>query len=160
MGLLGRLMDHATLIVYAAQWLRGQGCRLVLTDARIRANAEHPDAIGWLPDGNSLLIEAKSNIVDFRDDWRSDRKQFRRNGQGMGLARYYIAPFGVIAYEKVITRGWGLLHAYPGKVVLAVQSPAHTRNAEAEIRLIARVVSNIDSHQTQLTMDFQEGDNG
>jgi hypothetical protein len=53
-----------------------------------------PDAIGWLRDTRSLLVECKSSMSDFY----SDRgKPWRRHPEiGVGRERYYMMPPGVI----------------------------------------------------------------
>jgi hypothetical protein len=148
------MSDHDTLILHGARWLRRQGCRLVIPDARNRANAEHPDVIGWMPSGDSIVIEAKSNHVDFRDDWRPDRKHFRRDGTGMGIRRYYICRPGVITEPAARLRLWGLIHAYPSELRTVVKSPEHDRNHEAELRLITRISTNSEAYPAQLAMEF------
>lgn len=145
-------MNHATLLKRGAGHLRQLGCRVVLTEARAALNGEHPDVIGWLPGGESIVIEAKSSRKDFRDDWRPDRKAFRHEPErGMGVRRYYITTCGVIAPSDVEPRGWGLIIAYPGLTRVEAESPEHRRNADAELRLIVRCAENSDVTE-QLTL--------
>lgn len=149
-------MNHAMLVALAARWLRSRRlCHVVLTEARALGNFEHPDAIGWSKDGGSIVVEAKSNRADFRDDWRPDRKAFRRDpSMGMGNARYYIAPPGVISVADAAQRGWGLVVAYPNELRTVRASPFYERNTEAELRLIARVARNAEDAPEQLVIDF------
>lgn len=147
-------MNHAMLVKRGALWLKkAAGCRAILMEPRSPRNEEHPDIIGWTPDGASIVIEAKSNRVDYRDDWRPDRKRFRHHpAEGMGLERYYICPYGVITPTDVHRRGWGLLYACPnGMVLTKVLSPDHSRNSEAELRLIIRMAKTAEN---QKQMEF------
>lgn len=149
------MTDHAQLIVLGARWLRRQGCRLVIPDARNRANAEHPDVIGWMPNSDSIVIEAKSSRKDYHDDWRPDRKGFRHGTiPGMGLRRFYICRPGVISLEDVVRRRWGLIYAYPSEITMVAVSPEHYRCHQSELRLIMRIATNSESHPTQLSMEF------
>ncbi len=148
------MSDHAALVYHGARWLRHYGCRLVIPEARARENAAHPDVIGWLPNSESIVIEAKSNRVDFRDDWRPDRKHFRRDGTGMGVRRYYICRPGVISDADARRRSWGLIHVYPSESRNVVPSPEHERNATAELRLLARLATNSEVYPNQLSLEF------
>lgn len=141
-------MNHATLVKRGANYLRRLGCRVVLTEARSKNNREHPDVIGWLPNGESVVIEAKSNRKDFRDDWRPDRKSFRRKSEmGMGSRRFYLTTPGLIKPEDVVVHRWGLIVAYPADTIVVVESQLHRRNGDAELRLIVRCAENSDSQE-------------
>lgn len=142
-------MDHVALVKLGVRWMREQGCRVVIAEPNCSVNGESPDVIGWTQRGLSIVIEAKSNWVDFRDDWRPDRKTFRREAeQGMGVCRYYLCPPGIIDADDVEPRGWGLMHAYPGRIFKVVGAPHQKRNAEAELCLLTRVVRNEDVEPT------------
>lgn len=100
-------MTHAELCERGERWLRSKGCRVVLREpfkAAVRTG-EQPDVIGWR-DGYSILIECKTSRADFLAD---RNKRFRaENGCGMGDARLYLAPVGVISVRD-LPFGWGLL---------------------------------------------------
>jgi hypothetical protein len=98
---------HAELCERGERWLRSRGCRVVLRDPFKAAvcTGECPDVIGWR-DGHSILIECKASRSDFLAD---RKKKFRENPElGMGDARLFLAPEGVIAAED-LPPGWGLL---------------------------------------------------
>lgn len=143
-------MDHAMLVGLGVRWLRQQGCRVVMAEPTCPVNGEAPDVIGWTTRGLSIVIEAKSNRVDFREDWRPDRKVFRREPErGMGVCRYYLCPPGIINENDVAPRGWGLLEAYPGRRIFKkVWAPHQKRNAEAELTLLARIARNEEEAPT------------
>lgn len=132
-------------------WLRAAECQVVLSEARAPGNREIPDIIGWMKDGTSILIEVKIQRKDYRDDWRPDRKHFRREpASGMGSMRYYLSPRGVITSADASRHGWGLLLPCPGGLVAELASPKFERNAEAELRLIARLAANNELPQMSL----------
>lgn len=148
-------MTHRGLVILAERWLLRQGCRVVLTE-RGRAGEEFPDAIGWLPNGQSLLIEAKRTRKDFLAEWsRADRKAHRRiQDAGMGEFRYYLAPAGVIRAGDLQGKGWGLIEVWPRRLFKTVDSVHFQPDRHAELRLIVASFSKVergkDSRQQQL----------
>ena len=133
-------VEHSMLVLRGATYLKKLGCSIISTDARSARNAEHPDVVGWFKNGDSVVIEAKAKRKDFREDWRPDRKEFRREpGAGMGVRRYYLCRPNLIRTCDVESRGWGLLWACTSGVVEVRPSPIHIRNAEAELRLMSRL---------------------
>ena len=148
-------MKHAGLVLLAARWLRQSGCVVVLTEPG--RGDERPDAIGWLPDGSSILVEAKRTRKDFLAEWsRVDRKEHRRKPGGMGVKRYYIAPSAVIRQQDLFENGWGLLEAWTGAVRLSRPSSIFQADYAAEVRLIVTSFAGIqraeDSNQQQLAL--------
>ena len=147
-------MNHAGLVILAERWLRKTGCGVVLTE-RGRQGEEHPDAIGWLPDGSSIVVEAKRTRKDFLAEWsRADRKEHRRKPGGMGVQRYYIAPSAVIRQQDLFENGWGLLEVWTGAVHLARPSSTFQADYAAEVRLIVASYPGIQSAEDskQLTL--------
>ncbi len=105
---------HNELCKLGEKWLRRMGCRVVLRDPFKAAvhTGECPDVIGWR-DGHSVLIECKCSRGDFLAD---AKKKFRKEpAVGMGDARLFLAPLGVIKPDE-LPEGWGLLVAEDGKV--------------------------------------------
>lgn len=99
---------HSDLVALAARWLEKEHV-VVCTEITTWATRESPDALGWRSDGSSTLVECKASRSDFLAD---KRKRFRQEPEkGMGVARYYLAPKGVIAPEEM-PEGWGLLVPY------------------------------------------------
>lgn len=106
-------LTHAELVQVAARWLRGtRRCALVATERTCFKSFESPDAIGWQPDGLSILVEAKVSLEDFRAD---HRKEHRRETIGMGVERWFLTPAGLLTgtegmrVVRRMSRGWGLL---------------------------------------------------
>jgi hypothetical protein len=109
---------HDELVEFARKWLlkrisppKGQysggrqPCSVVITDMTSSAR-ETPDAIGWAGWGHSVLVECKASIEDYK---RDQYKSFRRHPEeGAGIARYYMAPKGVIPIETLPPH-WGLV---------------------------------------------------
>lgn len=116
-------VSHAELVEAAAKWLVRQGCVLVVTEAAggWYMTGESPDAIGWKPDGKSILVEAKATRSDFLSD---GKKKWRLGGAAMGALRYYIAPKDLIAKEE-LPAGWGLLEV--GRNLRGDVAPAFSR---------------------------------
>lgn len=109
-------MTHAELVEFAARWLRGtRRCALVAEERSCQKSSESPDAIGWGPRGDSVLVECKVSRVDFL----ADRRKPHRAGAGMGLERWYLTDRGLMRPEE-ITAGWGLLEVRNGRVFRAV----------------------------------------
>ncbi len=136
-------MKHAGLVQLATRWLYGAGCGIVLTEPG--RGDERPDAIGWLPDGSSILVEAKRTRKDFLAEWsRADRKEHRRKPGGMGTKRYYIAPSAVIRQSDLFENGWGLLEVWTGAVHLARPSSTFSPDYAAEVRLMVGSFSRIE----------------
>ncbi len=138
-------MTHRGLVILAERWLLRQGCRVVLTE-RGRAGEEFPDAVGWMPDGQSVLIEAKRTRKDFLAEWsRVDRKAHRRHNQaGMGEFRYYLAPAGVIRPGDLEGKGWGLIEVWPKRLFKSVGSTHFQPDRYAELRLIVASFSKVE----------------
>lgn len=85
---------HEQLVERAGRWLKNtRGCKLVIVGARPWSTAEHPDAIGWMPGGVSIVVECKASAADFRAD---RRKLWRKLTTGMGMYRFYLAPVDVL----------------------------------------------------------------
>lgn len=138
-------MTHSVLVARGATYLKHLGCHIILKEARSAENSEHPDVIGWFKNSESIVIEVKSKRKDFREDWRPDRKAFRRvPGDGMGVRRYYLCRPGLIKPRDAESRGWGLLWAFTTGIAEVCPSPVHTRNAEAELRLMVRLAERVD----------------
>lgn len=100
-------MTHSQLVRQAERWLRQQGCRIVLTE-QTAESGEVPDAIGWMADCHSIVIECKVSRADFLAD---EQKRCRQKpGGAMGCERLFLTPAGLLRHE-MIPEGWGLLEA-------------------------------------------------
>jgi hypothetical protein len=98
-------VTHAELVARAVSWLRNRRrCSVVLAECGTWCVREIPDAIGWTYRGASTLVECKATRADFL----ADKAKPHRSGVGLGSARFYMAPAGVIAPEEAPT-DWGLL---------------------------------------------------
>lgn len=95
-------MTHSDLVKAAAQWLQRK-CAVVITE--LSTIGESADAIGWHGQ-HSTLIECKVSRSDFFSD---QNKFFRREPyMGMGMARYYLTPAGLLKPDDIPPK-WGLL---------------------------------------------------
>lgn len=105
-------MTHAELVVLAGVWLKRQRCGIVLMEHR--GGYEEPDAIGWKRASESLLVECKVSVSDFR----ADRQKAGRTDPMRRLADrcYYMTPTGLLkvypggaTYGDMLPQGWGLI---------------------------------------------------
>jgi hypothetical protein len=156
--------DHASLVEVARKWLANHGCSLIATE--IATQGEEPDAIGWQAT-YSTLIECKATRADFLGD---GKKCFRREpDRGMGLARYFLTPVGLIQPEE-LPRGWGLLEFTGKQVRVKVKSLPHEADARQELRILLSVIKRIGAtapkgvsircftHQTRCRSTMSVGD--
>ncbi len=99
-------VTHAALVTAAERWLRRKH-PVVLVDVHSATTNEQPDAIGWMNNGTSTLIECKASRADFA---RDTKKWFRRAPElGIGALRYFLAPDSLLE-GMPIPDGWGLLY--------------------------------------------------
>lgn len=129
-------ISHGDLVKRAQRWLIGTArCNLALIHRQPWSCKEHPDAIGWLPDGRCIVVECKMSPAD----WRADRyKAFRRAGQApMGMYRYYLTPKGVITHNGWTPEGHGWIELCGSRVFKRVAAPVNLeRNTQAEMALL------------------------
>lgn len=88
-------MTHAELVAKAAAWLRRNGFPVVFSEISTGV-MEIPDAIGFSSSGETAVVECKASRADFL---RDAKKYHRRERSGLGNARYYMAPEGVIRVD-------------------------------------------------------------
>lgn len=112
---------HDALIKKAKWWLlQRRGCVVATTERGgagwyfgINQGIEIADAIGWLPNHWSVLIECKTSKSDFIKD---KEKTHRKRGQtSLGQERWYLAPAGIINKDDVPPT-WGLLEIKGSRV--------------------------------------------
>lgn len=131
-------MTHDELVQRAARWLKGQGCRGILTEPY--RNGEQPDAIGWTREGISIAVERKASRADWEGDKsRKERKYRRRLGQ---YRWYLVAPDLVSKPPPPLPALWGLLVCHPKqcrKIVRARRQPIAWVNHEGECQLALRI---------------------
>lgn len=115
-------ISHAVLVQRAVRWLRGtMKCGVVFAE-RSCGGAPHeiPDAIGWRVGFWSILVECKTSRADF---FRDAEKVFRVDPSlGMGQARYYMTPAGLLRREEV-PGDWGLVEVHGDRVKVVVEAP-------------------------------------
>ena len=124
-------MTHDELVERAGRWLRNtRQCKIVLLEAKPPSCDEHPDAIGWLSNGESLVVECKASLDDLR---RDANKRWRRHNSGMGFCRYYMISDKLIEHP-LVPPGEGLLVVRGRRVIVQVEaSPRQDRDWTAEI---------------------------
>ena len=128
-------MEHSELVRLAAEWLQRRGCCVVITE--MAAGNEQADAIGWLSNGESIMVECKASLADFEQD---AKKPFRRRPKlGIGRKRLFCAPAGLISPKRLPKR-WGLLEAKGNKVGCKVHAKgfsSYSRRQELVLLLSA-----------------------
>jgi hypothetical protein len=112
-------LTHKELVVLAARWLHGtRRCALVATERIAWKASESPDAIGWAPDGLSILVECKTSVADYLADLR---KPTRCGAPAMGRERWYLTEDGLLAGRE-LPAGWGWIVVRNGRVFRATPS--------------------------------------
>lgn len=101
-----KTFSHDELVARAVRWLLNTyGCQTAFSEFE-SYTGEIPDALGWKPNGRSVLIECKTSRADFLAD---RKKPFRMDpGIGVGAERYFMAPAAMIMPEE-LPASWGLL---------------------------------------------------
>ncbi len=133
-------MTHAELVALGAEWLRRQGCAVVITEMTSAA-FETPDAIGFKGVG-SISVECKASRSDFL---RDSKKWFRSNPEyGMGRERYFLAPKGTIRPEE-LPAAWGLPETADGKVRKASGASPQDRHHWRESLLLLSALRRVGS---------------
>jgi hypothetical protein len=103
---LAATVTHADLVTAAERWLRRKH-PVVLVDVHSATTNEQPDAIGWMNNGTSTLIECKASRSDFA---RDAKKWFRRAPElGIGACRYFLTPDSLLE-GLFVPDGWGVLY--------------------------------------------------
>lgn len=127
---------HSDLVERAGRWLSTtRRCGLVVQEGQCWSVGEFPDAIGWMPDGRSILVECKTSRSDFHADKRKISKQSGR--ETMGRERWYLTPRGLLSPED-LPDGYGLLETrgkHLKRVVRADETERPGRQ-EAELPLL------------------------
>lgn len=139
--------DHATLVKRARSWLvNHRGC--VVVSSEVVAGRENADAIGF-SHWSSTLVECKANRSDFLTD---QKKSFRRIPElGMGAARYYAAPKGMIDPEE-LSPGWGLLEVSGRAIVEVKESGRHEVDHRSELSLLVSLLRRVGASSPWATI--------
>jgi len=130
---------HQALVERAGRWLLNtRRCKLVIIEAKPYSCDEHPDAVGWLPDGVSIVVECKLSLPDYRADYG---KRWRKTSTGMGAYRYYMTPPGLLS-EWGPPDGSGWLEAESRIVAVKREAPMRQiRDWSKELCLLLARVS-------------------
>jgi hypothetical protein len=135
---------HKLLVERAGRWLTNtRKCVLVLQEPSCWAVREYPDAIGWSLEGESVLVECKMSVPDFRRD-RFKESKLAAQEQGketMGMERWFMTPPGLVKAEMV-PEGCGLLEVRGRVVKRIVEAHAVERPGReaAELPLLINIV--------------------
>ena len=139
---MGDPLSHDALVERAGRWLLNtKKCKYVVTGGKPWACAEHPDAIGWLITGESIVVEVKTSLSDYLAD---ERKIWRKTTKGMGFWKYYLTPPGLIKREHKPPYGRGLLET-TGRIVkvIAEAKPRQDREWAEEVRMLLSRITRV-----------------
>ena len=149
--------SHDELVLKAGWWL-AERRRMVptLLEPGYGNVGERPDAIGWSSYQQiSTVVECKATRSDFLAD---KAKEHRRDGRGMGIRRYYMAPRGVIFPEDLAADSWPEKWGYlelrgrpekgvDGARVFVVRDAErrelHPHDRDAELRVLMGALANV-----------------
>lgn len=147
------VVKHEQLVERAGRWLcNSRRCKLVIVNAKPWACQEHPDAIGWLPGGESIVVECKVSQADAAVDLR---KPWRRSSKGMGYQKYYLAT-DVVKWPDYMERGAGLLRLKGNRVV--VEREAEKRQDRAWSEELCLLLAQLSSGHAMIGMPEHQGD--
>lgn len=139
--------SHSELVKIAVRYLRGTvGCHAVIAELRMNnysTSLEVPDAIGWIFNSSSVLVECKASRADFHAD---KLKIFRKiEKQGLGRHRYFMAPQGMLKPEEM-PNGWGLLEVDAAKRVHRKSQSTNfmERNLRHEIAMLTGALRRVE----------------
>lgn len=132
-------MTHTELIERSMKWLRNTRKHVVVLCEIGSDGQELPDVIGWRHRGTCTVIECKVSRSDFN---RDRKKPFRANG-GMGNARFYATPPGLLLLHEVPVC-WGLIEVGP-KVIRVVRESGRfeQRNTRGETACLISAVQRV-----------------
>jgi hypothetical protein len=131
-------ITHEKLVKKARAWLLREHGLVISEMASI---GEQADAIGFSK--YSTLIECKTSRADFLADLK---KYFRRSPEaGMGDARYYFTPPGLIRREE-LPAGWGLLELHGERIYKVAEAKSVPKDHRAEMGLLVSALRRLDGH--------------
>ena len=144
-------MTHKELVNIAMKVIKrkepGLGAKLAFAELVTECSSrETPDAMGFT--GNqTILIECKASRSDFLRD--AHKLARRAPGQGMGLYRWYLCPWGVITPGELPEK-WGLIwHVQKTKVEIIKQAEWQNSNANAERDFLYSVVRRMQTNKEE-----------
>lgn len=119
------------MVERAQRWLKNtKKCAVVLSEVGCYFTDERPDALGWLANGESILIECKTSRADFLREMKKP-VHTKSEWRSYGARRYFmVTPIGgdgqqiILPDDKRLPKGWGVL-IFNGKQVKVAKEPAH-----------------------------------
>ncbi len=135
-------MTHGELVERAGRWLKNtMKMNPVFTECGSMMISEFPDAIGFGPH-ESILVECKISINDFRADYKKPSRKYPE--LGMGNRRYFFIPDSLeLKHVWVTEKGWGLARVKKNIVKVEIQSAGFQANLINERRFLrSRILNN------------------
>jgi hypothetical protein len=130
-------LTHAQLVQRAVAWLlNSRKCCWVAKNQG--AEREICDALGFIWNGPSILVECKASRADFLRDAKKPCRQ--DDLLTLGNLRFYLAPPGLISPEEIPER-WGLLECHPALIRVIRDADKHRTfqtPPEADRRILLR----------------------
>lgn len=122
--------DHDELVALGVKWLNR---KCVVVTSEMCTGVESPDVIGWLNNGDSILIECKISKSDFIKD---SSKSFRMSPHtGAGKRRYYLTEPGLINVDD-LPSNWGLIEVKNNRYSVKRRPTKQLHNAVVENSLL------------------------
>lgn len=140
------MLDHDQLTRRASRWLEGsQRCAVVLVEPIAWSSREVPDAIGFMPNGHSVVVECKTSRIDFLGDKLKTHRRLGRDErfphcQSMGRERWYLIEDRSIIRDGDELFGWGVLHLRGSRVFKAVEPTLDPRPISPDLPAIVAVL--------------------
>jgi len=114
---------HDYLVERARDWLvAGGGCRFAFAEFSTWLTRDIPDALGFMEDGLTVMVECKVSRSDFHAD---KKKPSRQNGKPLAHYQYYLCERGLITPEDLepLKGDWGLLWIKSSRAVSIIRHP-------------------------------------
>lgn len=124
---------HNELVLRACQWLRSQGCKVVMAEPGMLYH-QSPDALGFETAKISHQVECKVSRSDFLADGDKQHKKFTDEHQ-LGQFRWYMTPRGLLKPEE-LPEGWGLLEVTDCKVFVVRKAARKKHDSNTEMTMM------------------------
>lgn len=116
------------------------------------SGAETADIVAF-GHGYTAVIECKANRADFFVDQKKNVRRWPE--QGMGDARYYLVPQGLITVQE-LPDGWGLLELKGERVFKTVESRLFEKKARAELSVLVSIIRRLNPEIPGVSIRFYQ----
>lgn len=161
---------HRDLVLRACRWLeKTERCTRVFAEVQTLNLSEFPDAIGYNTRGETVVVEAKASVSDFKRDaskewkrrakaWESAPPGEASSSQpiGMGAWRYYIMPREMVPLDAIPECHGVLWVSDKGKVFRMRKAPHRPlRDVNSEISILCTMLQRYELDLRWLPKEYR-----